>query len=66
MPWQFWRLTFREFQIKHAAFTREEDRRRSLMLEQVSLLGQFKEKDRNAIRRSVNVLRRYPVKVWLK
>jgi hypothetical protein len=61
----FWSLTVREFWIKHRAFTRAEDRRRSLFLEHALLLGQFKDKDRNNIRKSVNALRRYPIKQWL-
>jgi hypothetical protein len=64
-PAVFWRLNVREFWIKHRAFTRAEDRARSLMLEHAALLGQFKDKDRNSIRKSSNVLRRYPVKQWL-
>lgn len=64
MPEQFWRLTFREFHIKHAAFSRAEDRMRSLMFELAGLIGSFKPKDRNEIRKAANKLRRYPVKSW--
>lgn len=67
MPAQFWSLTVREFWIKHAAFSRAEDRRRSLMLEQVSFVAPKQKKaDQNALIRNANVLRRYPVKPWLK
>ena len=66
MPEQFHRLTVREFHIKHAAWARAEDRQRSLFLELAAMTGQFKDKDRNALRRTVNALRRYPVKRWLK
>ena len=65
MPWQFWRLTFREFQLKHEAFMRSENRWRSLIFEHAEMIGQFKDKDRKALRKSVNALRRYPVKRWL-
>jgi hypothetical protein len=66
MPEQFHRLTLREFHIKHAAFQRAEDRTRSMFIELAALTGQFKDKDRNGLRRTVNALRRYPVKRWLK
>lgn len=65
-PAEFWSLTFREFQIKHAAFSRAEDRRRSLVLELAVMTGQFKKQDADKIHRAVNALRRYPVKQWLK
>lgn len=65
-PDVFWSLTAREFWIKHAAFARSEDRMRSWFIELAVLTGQFKEKDRNALRRQINALRRYPIKQWLR
>lgn len=65
-PDVFWSLLLRDFHIKHAAFQRQEDRTRSLVLELAAMTGQFKDKDRNQLRRNVNALRRYPVKRWLK
>jgi lipase chaperone LimK len=62
MPEEFWMLTMREFWIKHAAFNRAENRARSLVLEHASIIGQFKDKDRNALRKSVNLLRQYPAR----
>jgi hypothetical protein len=55
----------REFWIKHRAFTRAEDRARSLVLEHAAMIGNFKDKDKNTLRKSVNALRRYPIKQWL-
>lgn len=52
--------------MKHAAFQRAEDRARSLFLELAAMTGNFKDKDRKQLRRTVNALRRYPVKRWLK
>jgi hypothetical protein len=66
MPRDFWSLTVREFWIKHDAFKRSEDRKRSLMMEHVSLSVPRKDADQNAIKRTVNALRRYPVKPWLR
>lgn len=66
MPWEFWNLTLREFNIKHEAFAREEDRTRSLFFELASMTGQYKDKDRRQLQRSINTLRRYPVKAWLR
>jgi hypothetical protein len=62
----FWSLLLREFHLKHAAFQRSEDRTRSLFLELAAMTGQFKDKDRNQLKRMVNALRLYPVKTWLK
>lgn len=66
-PRDFWSLTFREFQIKFHAFTRAEDRMRSLVLEHslISVPGR-KDKERNNLQRAVNSLRRYPIKSWLR
>ena len=65
MPEQFWRLTFREFTIKHEAFARAEDRARSLMVSHAAMTGQFKKGDRAKLDRAANALKRYPVKSWL-
>jgi hypothetical protein len=65
-PDVFWGLLLREFEIKFGAYQREQDRQRSLFLELALMTGQFKDKDRAQLRRSVNALRRYPVKRWLK
>ena len=64
-PDEFWALTVREFYIKHAAFTRAEERRRALVIEHASLtvVGQ-KPEWYSAKEREVNALRRYPVKQW--
>jgi hypothetical protein len=62
MPDEFWMLTMREFWIKHAAFHRAENRARSRVLEHASIIGHFKDKDRNALKKSVNVLRQYPIR----
>lgn len=64
-PVAFWSLNVREFWIKHRAFTRAEDRARSLVLEHAAIVGHFKDKDKKALTKSVNALRRYPVKRWL-
>lgn len=66
-PWDFWRLTYREFNVKHAAFSRAEDRQRSLVLEHslVSVPGR-KKQDTTRLQQMVNALRRYPVKQWLQ
>lgn len=67
MPWDFWRLTFREFHLKHAAFLRAEDRTKALMFEHVSVTVPRKSaSDQEKLERHVNYLRRYPVKRWLK
>lgn len=65
-PREFWSLTVREFQIKHAAFSRAEDRGRSLVFELAAKTGHYKKKDLNQLLKAVNILRRYPVKPWLK
>lgn len=65
MPEQFWRLTFREFDLKHAAFARAEDRQQGLMLSLAAKIGQYKKKDAQTLERHATALRRYPVKRWL-
>lgn len=64
MPDEFWSLTKREFHLKHAAFMRQEDRARSLLFELVLMSGHVKEDKQTAVKRSINALRRYPVKKW--
>jgi hypothetical protein len=67
MPDQFWALEMREFWMKFDAFKRAEDRARSLMLEHAAIVAPRKKKsDQNAMVRTVNALRRYPEKPWLK
>lgn len=64
MPEQFWGLTFREFNIKLAAFKRAEDRRRSLVFELAAKTGHYKKRVHDELLRATNILRRYPVKAW--
>ncbi len=65
MPDQFWSLTIGEFQIKHGAFVRAEDRQRSLVFELAGLIGMLSQKDRDKVNKNATVLRRYPIKPWL-
>lgn len=65
MPQQFWSLTMREFGIKHAAFIRAEDRAEAALMRQDLRTQRYKTKDRNAMTRMANRLKRYPVKSWL-
>lgn len=66
-PDAFWSLTVREFQIKHAAFMRAEDRRKSLAITQALLSsGHMKKADRERIAKSASDLVRYPQKSWLR
>lgn len=65
MPDQFWSLTVREFQLKHAAFVRAEDRTRSVMFELAALVAMADEKGRAAMNSNANALRRYVVMPWL-
>lgn len=65
-PAAFWSLTIREFWIKHAAFTRAEDRLEAVFIRQALRTQSYKSKDRNALNRSANALRRYPRKKWLQ
>ena len=64
-PLAFWSLTIREFWIKHAAFTRAEDRRESAMIRHALRTQSYKAKDRNQLNRAANALKRYPRKSWL-
>lgn len=64
-PAVFWSLTVREFWIKHAAFTRAEDRRRSEVIELALLTTTYKDRVRNQMEQTKNRLRRYPIKRWL-
>jgi hypothetical protein len=66
-PSAFWRLTIREFWIKHRAFSRLEDRREAAMIRQaLRTVGGYKKADRQALERSARALTRYPVKKWLQ
>jgi hypothetical protein len=65
MPDQFWSLTVREFWIKHAAFSRAEDRAEAALIRQALRLGQFKKSAANELSRYANALKRYPIKPWL-
>jgi hypothetical protein len=62
-PDVFWALTKPEFDIKHRAFVRAEDRQRSLMLELALMTGghRFKKGDQDSLRRSITALKRYPM-----
>jgi len=64
-PQAFWSLTVREFWIKHAAFTRAEDRRESALIRHALRTQSYKSKDRNQLNRAANALKRYPRKAWL-
>lgn len=66
MPDQFWSLTYAEFQVKHRAFTRAEDRQRALVIDLALRTAQYKDSDRDQMWRDVHALRRYPEKAWLK
>ena len=65
-PREFWALTVREFWIKHDAFRRKEDRAESALMRQALRTEQYKTKDRNAMTRDANRLKRYPIKPWLR
>lgn len=66
LPWDFWRLTVREFWIKHDAFIRSEGRAESAWIRQAIRTKRYKPSDKNAMVREANWLKRYPVKPWLK
>lgn len=63
---QFWSLTLREFHLKHAAFSRAENRARALMFEHALVTGHVAEKNVTKMKRSINQLREYPIKRWLR
>lgn len=66
MPWDFWRLTVREFWLKHDAFVREENRKEAAQLYQTAQIAtRMKGQHRNQLIRAANSLKRYPVKPWL-
>jgi hypothetical protein len=65
LPSEFWTLTLREFQIKHAAFVRAEDRKRSLLFELASLVAMTDDKGRAGMKANANTLRRYFSMPWL-
>jgi hypothetical protein len=62
-PDVFWALTKPEFDIKHRAWKRAEDRQRALMIEHGLMTGghRFKKADQTSLRRDVTALRRYPM-----
>jgi len=64
-PEQFWTLTVREFWIKHAAFSRAEDRAESALIRQALRLGHFKKGTANQMERYANALKRYPIMKWV-
>jgi hypothetical protein len=66
MPCEFWSLTVREFWIKHDAFIRAEDRRESAFIRHALRSVSLKPKAWNQLNKQANVLRRYPVKRWLR
>lgn len=64
-PEAFWSLTLREFWIKHAAFSRAEDRALSRVYTLANLTGTFRVDERRKLKKAESALRRYPVKKWL-
>lgn len=64
-PEAFWSLTVREFWIKHRAFTRAEDRQKSLVYTVALLTGDHSKQTAAKLERSAYALRRYPIKAWL-
>lgn len=65
-PEAFWSLTYREFQIKYAAFVRAENRQRALVMEHALMTSGAKGSERESAQREIYALRRYPEKSWLK
>jgi hypothetical protein len=65
-PEVFWGLTVREFWLKHAAFARAEDRRRSLVIRTALMTSTYKDEERRKLERQMHALHRYPVKPWLR
>jgi hypothetical protein len=66
MPDEFAALDWREFWIKHRAFSRAEDRRQALVIDLALRTADYKDSARGELERAVNALRRYPEKQWLK
>ncbi len=64
-PEAFWSLTVREFWIKHAAFFRSEHRQRANLIELALRTTDYKKDAIGQLQKSVNALRRYPLKQWL-
>lgn len=64
-PEAFWSLTVREFWIKHRAFSRAEDRQRSLVYMVALMTGQHGKAAAAKMERHAYALRRYPLKKWL-
>lgn len=65
-PDVFWRLTVREFWIKHDAFVRKEDRAEAALMRQALRTHRYKDRTRNLLNQEANRRKRYPVKPWLK
>jgi hypothetical protein len=68
MPDQFWSLTFREFQLKWAAFERAEQRAEWLVGRHAYLTVKYA-KDPGSPERLLGYRRgmnRYPIKQWLR
>ena len=63
---QFWSMLPREFHLKHRAFVRAENRQRALVMEHALMTGHFAPKDATSVKHSINVLREYPIKRWLR
>lgn len=63
-PREFWRLTPGEFWIKHAAFTRAENRARADTIRLALSIGQYKPNDRHALQSAAAALTQYPLKRW--
>jgi hypothetical protein len=66
MPEAFWSLSPREFWLKHAAFSRAEDRAEAALVRQALRLGQFKKSAAIQLERYANALKRYPIPPWQK
>lgn len=65
MPEQFWRLTVREFWMKHDAFVRAEGRAESAWIRNALRTKQYKAPVRSQMQQQANRLKRYPLKPWL-
>lgn len=64
-PAVFWSLTPREFEIKHRAFVRAEDRHRALFFELALMTGHRKPEAKQRLEKAISSLRQYPQKPWL-
>lgn len=59
-------MLLREFHLKHGAFMRSENRARALVFELALMTGHVEEKNVTKMKRSINQLREYPIKRWLR